>query len=73
LGLRTHQEQRVTLRRTFDPVSTPFGSIPVKVGWLDGQVVTRQPEFDACVEAARLHGVPVRVVIDAAKAARSDG
>ena len=56
-------------------VETPFGPIPVKVSEGPYGPPQRKPEFDACQAAARAHGVPVRVVLEAAiaAAARSPG
>lgn len=69
LGLRWRREQRVTLARTHAAAETPWGTVRVKEGSLDGRVVTRQPEYEDCAALARDHGVPVRAVLDAAKAA----
>jgi uncharacterized protein (DUF111 family) len=55
-------------------VHTAFGAIPLKVsGGPYGPAVIK-PEFDACARAALAAGVPIRVVMDAARvAARSVG
>ncbi len=72
LGLRWRREHRATLQRSFRTVDTDYGPITIKEGQLDGQVVTAQPEFDSCLAAADAHAVPVRVVLDAARAASQD-
>jgi uncharacterized protein (TIGR00299 family) protein len=69
LGLRIRRERRLVLERRFRQVGTPYGSISIKEGLLDGELVTSQPEFEDCVAAADAHGVPVRAVLDAARVA----
>jgi uncharacterized protein (DUF111 family) len=66
LGVRRHEVSRVERPRHIEEVETPFGSIPVKVAGGDFGPPQRKPEFDACLERARLHGVPVREVLQAA-------
>lgn len=69
LGVRHHEVGREALERRFDPVPTRFGEIPVKVGLLGGAVRNAAPEWDACVEAAKRHGVAAREVREEALAA----
>ncbi len=66
LGVRRHDVTRLERPRRIEEVETRFGALPVKIA--DGPYgpVVRKPELDACAEAARLHGVPVREVIEAA-------
>jgi uncharacterized protein (TIGR00299 family) protein len=66
LGVRRHSITRLERPRHMEQVATRFGSIPVKVA--DGPFgpPQRKPELDACLEAARIHGVPVREVMEAA-------
>jgi uncharacterized protein (TIGR00299 family) protein len=69
IGVRYTELQRTTLARTVIEVQTRFGVIPVKIA-LDGDVVRNvAPEYEACAAAARVHGVPVKVVLAAAIAA----
>jgi uncharacterized protein (DUF111 family) len=72
LGARVTLVSRTERPRAEIVVETPFGAIPVKVsGGAHGAPVVK-PEFDACARAARVHGVPTRVVVEAAAfAARS--
>lgn len=73
LGVRRHDVTRVERPRRIEEVETRFGRLPVKVA--DGPYgpVVRKPELDACVAAARAHGVPVREVIEAALVASAAG
>jgi uncharacterized protein (DUF111 family) len=48
---------------------TPYGEVQVKVKLLDGQPVGAKPEHEDCARLAEAHGVPVRVVYEAAAAA----
>ena len=71
IGVRRHEISRVERPRRIEHVRTRFGKLPVKVA--DGPFgpPQRKPEFDACLEAARAHGVPVREVLEAALVAAS--
>ncbi len=71
-GIRRQILQRSKLAREFITVKTEYGDIKIKVGKLNGKVVTAKPEFADCAEAAQKHNVAVKTVIDAAiKAVKS--
>lgn len=67
-GIRSYAVEREALERRFETAHTPWGDVPVKVGLLRGEVVTRSPEHDACAALARERGLTVRQVYEAAKA-----
>ena len=67
-GVRIHEAWRHKLERFHRQVDTRYGPIAVKCGTLDDRIVQAAPEYDACKQAAREHGVPVRLVY--AEAAR---
>lgn len=74
LGLRWRQEGRIMLFRTTVGVETPFGKIPVKIGYAlapDGtrEVFNRAPEYEDCARAAKEHRVGIKEVYQAALAA----
>ena len=74
LGLRYHRQQRLMAERSFFPVETPYGAIQVKRGVYrcpeTGQEsVNLAPEYEACKEAARRSGAPLKEVYAAALAA----
>ena len=71
LGVRVGQMQRRCLRREKIEVETHFGTIGVKLGYLEGEPVTISPEHDDCLRAARERGVPMKSVYAAAIAAVS--
>lgn len=66
LGIRSHAVTRHEAQREFRQVSTPFGSVTLKVKRLDGQVIGATPEFEDCRKLAEQHGVPIKQVMDAA-------
>ncbi|MBX3191304.1 MAG: nickel pincer cofactor biosynthesis protein LarC [Labilithrix sp.] len=66
LGVRRHEVTRVERPRHVEQVETPYGVIPVKIANGPFGPPSRKPEFDACLEAARAHRVPVRTVLEAA-------
>jgi uncharacterized protein (DUF111 family) len=47
-------------------IDTPYGAVHVKVGTWKGKEITRAPEHKDCVRCAEEHGVPVRLVYEAA-------
>ena len=69
LGVRSYQVNRRALQRSVVCVETQYGPIDVKVAHLDGRVVNEMPEFEQCRQAAKMAGVPVKVVEDAARVA----
>jgi len=71
-GVRLTHSQRRCLKRETVTVTTRFGELPVKVGYLDGRVVTVAPEYEDCLEAAHKYGVPVKAAYSAALAAADE-
>ena len=69
IGIRTDNRRRICLPREIVTVNTKFGPIGVKVARRAGEVINIQPEHDDCKAAAAAHGVPVKLVRDAAVAA----
>ena len=61
-GVRIHEAWRHKLERFHRHVDTRYGRIAVKCGTLDDRLVQAAPEYDACKQAARQHGVPARLV-----------
>jgi uncharacterized protein (TIGR00299 family) protein len=72
LGVRHTPLRRTERPREVRMVETRYGTIPVKVSGGPYGPPGIKPEFDACREAARIHGVPVReVMVEALRAAGS--
>jgi pyridinium-3,5-bisthiocarboxylic acid mononucleotide nickel chelatase len=69
LGVRVQPVTRYAAARTMETVTTQFGEVAVKVKWIDGEAVGAKPEHEECARLAQAHGVPVRVVYEAAAAA----
>jgi len=72
LGVRMSRWGRRCLRREVVRVSTPWGEVAVKVGYLGGEAVTVSPEHDECARVAAAAGVPLKQVYAAAVAAWGD-
>lgn len=68
IGVRWSEWRRTPLAREIVTCQTAYGPLPVKVSRLDGRVVTVTPEFADVVRIAREKGVPVREVLDQARA-----
>jgi uncharacterized protein (TIGR00299 family) protein len=69
LGVRSRQDRRSCLDRSFTTVETPYGPIRMKLGTSNGETLNAAPEFEDCRAAALEHGVPVKQVQQAATAA----
>jgi hypothetical protein len=67
-GVRRTVCERRKLRRELRCVGTAYGTVAVKIGWMDGATVQAAPEFEDCRRLAEAAGVPVRVVYAAAQA-----
>jgi uncharacterized protein (TIGR00299 family) protein len=66
LGVRAAPVVKTALERSVSKVETRFGLVAVKVGHLEGRVVSLAPEYEDCARAAREAGVPVRDVYEEA-------
>ncbi len=69
IGIRMHRVQRRCLERTMEKVQTPFGEVSVKVSSYRGAVVNVEPEYEDCRRAALEGKIPLKAVMDAARAA----
>jgi uncharacterized protein (TIGR00299 family) protein len=70
IGLRFHPVARLKLTREIREVETQWGKIRVKISAAQGQApITISPEYDDCRRLAAQHNVPLRVVLDEARAA----
>ena len=66
LGIRRVPLETWILPRSNVHVSTRYGPIQVKIGWLKHQVRSAQPEYEDCRQAAQNSGVPLRQVYEEA-------
>jgi uncharacterized protein (DUF111 family) len=62
-GIRVFPVERRALERDRVPVPVGGGTVQVKRGFLDGRVVTAQPEYDEVLAQARRSGTPVASVL----------
>lgn len=69
LGVRSYEVERQALDREIVCVETEFGPIDVKVGRLNGRVITETPEYEQSRQAALNAKVSLRTVDAAARAA----
>jgi uncharacterized protein (DUF111 family) len=72
LGVRCERVERAALKRTFQEVDTKLGEgksgvVSVKIGWLGEDAVTIHPEFEHCKRISKDSGIPIKVVMDAAR------
>jgi pyridinium-3,5-bisthiocarboxylic acid mononucleotide nickel chelatase len=65
-GIRRYAAERRKLHREFRTVQTPYGSVTVKLGKLDGKVLQAAPEFESCKKLAEQAKVPVKEIYEAA-------
>ena len=71
LGMRMTSVDKAALERDWLEVRTGSGAVRVKLGSLDGAVVTASPEFEDCVRLAREAGIPARdIYAEASRLAR---
>ncbi|MBI2494634.1 MAG: nickel pincer cofactor biosynthesis protein LarC [Candidatus Rokubacteria bacterium] len=68
LGVRWSEWRRARLDRETVTLPTAYGAIPFKVSRLAGRVVTVTPEFAEVARIAREKSLPVREVLDQARA-----
>jgi uncharacterized protein (TIGR00299 family) protein len=69
LGIRRYSVQRHKLERKPHTVTTRWGPVQGKLGWLEGQSPNFSPEYEDCARIARQHGVPLRQVLEEAQRA----
>jgi hypothetical protein len=66
LGVRASAVVKTALERSTGKVETRFGAVGIKVGLLEGRVVSVSPEYEDCARVAREAGVPLRDVYEEA-------
>jgi len=62
LGVRAWPVQRTVLDRAHVEVETPYGTVRVKVGRLDGETLNAAPEYDDVRTRAEAAGIPFKQV-----------
>jgi uncharacterized protein (DUF111 family) len=61
-GIRRYPVSRHKLERKPHAVSTPWGPVQGKLGWLNGRPPVFTPEYEDCARVARENGVALRDV-----------
>ncbi len=67
-GLRVFEAERRILEREFIGVETAFGRVNVKIGRMGKQTYKVQPEYEECKTIALEKGIPIKEIMDEAKA-----
>ncbi|HET8582652.1 MAG TPA: nickel pincer cofactor biosynthesis protein LarC [Jatrophihabitans sp.] len=69
IGLRRYAVDKLALPRESVAVAVDGDQVRIKIARLDGRVVNAVPEYDDVARIAAERGVPVKIVMDAARAA----
>jgi uncharacterized protein (DUF111 family) len=69
IGIRFSEADRFKLRRESVKVKTKFGDVIVKISSGPEGLRTAAPEYEECAKLARTQKIPLKTVIDEAKAA----
>jgi len=72
LGVRVQEVERLCLPREIWEVTTPYGTVKVKVAKLGDEIVNIAPEYEDCRRLALERGVPLKEVMSAAIVAARD-
>jgi len=67
-GIRHRHQERYTLQREWQSVTTQYGEIRIKIGRRNGEIITSAPEYEDSKRAAIEHDVSLRTVYEAAQA-----
>ena len=68
IGLRWRLDNRFMLQREFVNVKTRFGTIKCKAASQGTEMVNLMPEYDDCRRVAIAHQVPLKIVLEEARA-----
>jgi uncharacterized protein (TIGR00299 family) protein len=71
-GIRRYPVSRHKLQRRGVTVTTAWGPIQGKLGWLEGRPPVFAPEYEDCARVARQHGVALREVYAQAQRAYAE-
>jgi uncharacterized protein (TIGR00299 family) protein len=72
IGLRWRIDHRMKADRYFKEVPTQYGMIRFKVAQAGNKIVNISPEYEDCKRVAREKKLPLKVVMEAARAAASN-
>jgi uncharacterized protein (TIGR00299 family) protein len=66
LGVRRREEQRQTLARRWETVSTSWGNVRIKIASMNGSISNYAPEYEDCRSLAEANHVPLKMVLEEA-------
>jgi len=70
IGVHWRVENKVSLRREFMDVATPWGTVQMKIArWPSGKIANAAPEYEVCRKIAEHHAIPLKRVMQAAACA----
>jgi uncharacterized protein (TIGR00299 family) protein len=71
LGIRRQQQHRLVLDRQFQPLTTPYGEVAIKLAYhpQTGQLMNIHPEYEDCAALARAHNIPWQTIYHTALSA----
>ena len=72
IGLRWRIDHRIKANRYFKEVQTPYGMIRFKVAQAGNKIINVSPEYEDCKRVAREKKLPLKAVMEAARAAASN-
>lgn len=58
-GVRYNKLQRKMLDRKFEKISTKYGDIQIKLGYLNGKLIKVTPEYEHCKIIANRENIPL--------------
>jgi uncharacterized protein (TIGR00299 family) protein len=68
IGLRWRMDNRIKAQRKNTVVTTRFGEVHCKLAQLNTKVINVKPEYDDCKRIALEHNVPLKTVMEEARA-----
>jgi hypothetical protein len=68
IGLRWRMDNRIKAQRKNTVVTTRFGEVHCKLAQLNTKVINVKPEYDDCKRLALEHNVPLKTVMEEARA-----
>lgn len=69
IGVRRYAVERTATERRMEKATTPWGEVNVKVSLIGGKVCSATPEYEDCRAMAEKNNVPLKTVIETARAA----
>jgi uncharacterized protein (TIGR00299 family) protein len=68
IGVRIQEKGRKKLTREINSIDTQYGKVRMKISSLNGKVLSATPEFDDCRKIADEKQIPLKVILEEARA-----